>query len=223
MTFLSSFECMHWVKNMVQRAEVVCLKSKMYRLWAALVWHGKQLEGWNLLGYDTVIWWVVSHTSKDCSAPIFRVKHSLLLLEMLDPADEVTVLLQNVKNYSSSDTVSHPRRPKLHNTGVKSSSLIESRLSGYSLSYLRYWVLQFSESSKIYSDSATFGDSCTYRFQRLILSLLSGFWYDDIQSDHCKRTWTNGVRGEVERFLCLVLFRNGWIPDLFEHGLPGLA
>jgi hypothetical protein len=42
---------------------------------------------------------------------------------MLDPADEVTVLLQNVKNYLSSDTVSHPRRPKLHNTGVKSSSL----------------------------------------------------------------------------------------------------
>jgi hypothetical protein len=56
-----------------------------------------------------------------------------LLLAMLDPADEVTMLLQNVKNYSSNDTVSHPRRPQLHNPGVKSSSLIE-RLSGYPLS-----------------------------------------------------------------------------------------
>jgi hypothetical protein len=56
---------------------------------------------------------------------------------MLDPADEVTMLLQNVKKNSSSDTMAHSRRPKLDNPGAKSSSLIESRLSSYSLLYLR--------------------------------------------------------------------------------------
>ena len=138
--------------------------------------------------------WVVPQTSKDCSASMFRVKHSFHLLEMLDLADEVTILLQNIKNYSPSDTVSHHRRLKLQQHCCWKLQSHRKQVVWLSL-VIRVMCLQFSESSKIYSGSAMSGDSYTSAFQRLTLSPLSGFWYDDTQSDHCNRTWANGTSG----------------------------
>jgi hypothetical protein len=47
-----------------------------------------------------IVGWVVPSTPKDCSAFIFRVKgQEVQELGLLDPEDEETMTLQNIRNY----------------------------------------------------------------------------------------------------------------------------
>jgi hypothetical protein len=109
-------------------------------------------------------------SQKNCNAFIFRVKQSTQPKNCLNPGNESTMILQNIRNHKPNDTASYPRRlPLLCHVRQKSAMYVMQTALFHAFPYLS------PPPTLPYASSST---CCQYPTWQVVFSIL--FWSGSI-------------------------------------------
>ena len=169
----------------------------------------------SLLGCDMVVRCVVPHILKDQNTFIFRVKQGkavILLLALLHPEDEDSVVLWNIRSYTPDVTVSHSRRTECFAVLLWEHSI--SLLESTSL-FLQVFYVQ-AVHQKVRRQCVQFIKRNKHKFEEVIdlqfcccMRLLAFVWKKIIMnSERRARLWASilvveGERGSLHKYRLL--------------------